>query len=234
VHCARWPVGLAALDHDIKLDLQRSERIGFDEAIFCAGKSLAHMSRILDQAQEKSLRLLLTRLSPEQFDALSQVRRARIDYEPVSRTGYFGAPHEATSEPRVAVVAAGTSDVPVSREAARTLTYYGVRNIEINDVGIAGLWRLLERIEEIRRMPVVIGVAGMDAALPTVIGGLVGSIVIGVPTSVGYGVASGGQTALNAMLASCAPGLLVTNIDNGYGAACAAIRVLRILARTVR
>jgi uncharacterized protein len=228
------PIALAALDHDIKLDLRRSERIGFDEAIFCAGKSLAHINRILEQAHEKSLRLLLTRLSPEQFDALSSEHRSAMDYERVSRTGYFGTPHQATGEPRVAVIAAGTSDVPVSREAARTLGYYGVRDVEINDVGVAGLWRLLERIEEIRRMPVVICVAGMDAALPTVVGGLVGSIVIGVPTSVGYGVASGGQTALNAMLASCAPGLLVTNIDNGYGAACAAIRVMRTLARATK
>jgi hypothetical protein len=90
-----------------------------------------------------------------------------------------------------------------------------VPNVEITDVGVAGLWRLLERVEEIRRMPVVIAVAGMDAALPTVLGGLVGSVVIGVPTSVGYGVAAGGDSALKAMLASCAPGLLVMNIDNG-------------------
>jgi pyridinium-3,5-biscarboxylic acid mononucleotide synthase len=127
------------------------------------------------------------------------------------------------------VIAAGTSDVYVSREAARTLRYYGQPNVEITDVGVAGLWRLLERIEEIRRMPVVIAVAGMDAALPTVLGGLVPSVVIGVPTSVGYGVASGGEAALRAMLASCAPGLVVMNIDNGYGAACAALRILRAI-----
>jgi NCAIR mutase (PurE)-related protein len=125
------------------------------------------------------------------------------------------------------VVAAGTSDVAVAREAARTLRYYGEPVAEITDVGVAGLWRLLERIEEIRRMKVIVAVAGMDAALPTVIGGLVSSPVIGVPTSVGYGVAEDGRTALHAMLASCAPGLVVTNIDNGYGAACAALRILR-------
>jgi NCAIR mutase (PurE)-related protein len=124
-------------------------------------------------------------------------------------------------------VAAGTSDVAVGREAARTLRFYGEPAVEINDVGVAGLWRLLERVEEMRKMKVVIAVAGMDAALPTVIGGLVSSVVIGVPTSVGYGVASGGETALRSMLASCSPGLLVTNIDNGFGAACAALRILR-------
>lgn len=216
---------------DIKLDLQRAERLGFDEAVFCAAKSASHLAQILDQAHDKNLRLLLTRLSPDQFSQLSDGHRARIDYEPISGTGYFSSPHELSGEARVAVVAAGTSDVSVSREAARTLRYYGVPNVEITDVGVAGLWRLLERVEEIRRMPVVIAVAGMDAALPTVLGGLVGSVVIAVPTSVGYGVAAGGESALKAMLASCAPGLMVMNIDNGYGAACAALRILRAIDR---
>jgi hypothetical protein len=216
------------LDHDIKLDLERAARIGFDEAIFCSNKTVGHIARILDQARDKGLRLLLTRLHETQFAELLEHHRAQIDYEPVSRTGYFGTPHPPVrSEPRAVVVAAGTSDVPVSREAARTLRYYGEPATEISDVGVAGLWRLLERLEEMRRMPVVIAVAGMDAALPTVIAGLVPGLVIGVPTSVGYGVAQGGETALRAMLSSCAPGLPVMNIDNGYGAACAALRFLR-------
>jgi NCAIR mutase (PurE)-related protein len=173
--------------------------------------------------------LLLTRLSIEQLLELPEAHRAHIDHEPVSRTGYYGPPHDLIGQPRVAVIAAGTSDVYVSREAARTLRYYGQPNVEITDVGVAGLWRLLDRVEEIRRMPVVIAVAGMDAALPTVLGGLVPSVIIGVPTSVGYGVATGGESALRAMLASCAPGLVVMNIDNGYGAACAALRILRAI-----
>ena len=217
------------MKQDIKLDLQRHERLGFDEAVLCAPKSAAHLTHILDQAAENNLRLLLTRLSSEQLSELPEAHRARIDHEPVSRTGYYGPPHNLVGPPRVAVIAAGTSDVHVSREAARTLRYYGQPNVEITDVGVAGLWRLLERIEEIRRMPVVIAVAGMDAALPTVLGGLVPGAVIGVPTSVGYGVASGGEAALRAMLASCAPGLVVMNIDNGYGAACAALRILRAI-----
>jgi hypothetical protein len=216
------------MDHDIKLDLQRAARIGFDEAIFCSGKSTGHLSRILDQAQEKGLRLLLTRLHETQFIELPEHHRARIDYEPVSRTGFFGSAHSPLrAAARIAVVAAGTSDVGVSREAARTLRYYGEPVVEITDVGVAGLWRLLERIEEIRAMPVIVAVAGMDAALPTVLAGLVPGLVIGVPTSVGYGVAAGGNSALHSILSSCAPGLPVMNIDNGYGAACAALRVLR-------
>jgi len=217
------------MQQDIKLDLERHWRLGFDEAILCAPKSVIHLTQILDQAVQGGLRLLLTRLSDRQLSELPPPHRARIDYEPISRTGYFGAPHDVVGPARVAVIAAGTSDVYVSREAARTLRYYGHANIEITDVGVAGLWRLLERIDEIRRMPVVIAVAGMDAALPTVLGGLVSSVVIGVPTSVGYGVASGGESALCAMLASCAPGLTVMNIDNGYGAACAALRILRAI-----
>jgi hypothetical protein len=218
------------MDQDINLDLQRAARLGFDEAIFCSGKTVEHIARILDQAHEKGLPLLLTRLHQTQFTELPEHQRSRIDYEPVSRTGFFGSPHASNGDARVAIVAAGTSDVPVSREAARTLRYYGAPNVEITDVGVAGLWRLLDRIEEIRRMSVVIAVAGMDAALPTVIGGLVPGVIIGVPTSVGYGVAAGGQSALNSMLSSCAPGLTVMNIDNGYGAACAALRVLRALS----
>jgi NCAIR mutase (PurE)-related protein len=214
---------------DIKLDLARGERIGLDEAILCAGKSLAHLNHILDEAAEKGVRLLLTRLGESQFEALTPTHRNTLDFDALSRTAYFGTPHPPQQGAEVAVIAAGTSDVPISREAARTLRYYGASVNEITDVGVAGLWRLLDRIEELRRAPVVIAVAGMDAALPTVVGGLTPSVVIGVPTSVGYGVASGGETALRAMLASCSPGLMVMNIDNGYGAACAALRVLRAI-----
>jgi pyridinium-3,5-biscarboxylic acid mononucleotide synthase len=125
----------------------------------------------------------------------------------------------------VDAVMAGTSDLPVGREAAPTLAFAGQRYREYTDVGVAGLWCLLERIGDIRSSPVVIVAAGMDAALVSVVGGLVSSAVIALPTSVGYGVALGGATALHAALASCAPGISVVNIDNGYGAACAALRI---------
>ncbi len=130
---------------------------------------------------------------------------------------------------KVAIVAAGTSDARVAREAQRTLRHAGVDAEAIADVGVAGLWRLMARIEEIRRFPIVIAVAGMDAALASVLGGLAPGALIAVPTSVGYGAAEGGRTALNAMLASCAPGVVVCNIDNGYGAACAALRILNAM-----
>jgi NCAIR mutase (PurE)-related protein len=128
---------------------------------------------------------------------------------------------------RVAIVSAGSSDAHVTHEIARSLAFYGYTSTAIQDVGVAGLWRLLARLDDIKRAEIVIVVAGMDAALPTVLGGLIGNVIIAVPSSTGYGVAAGGHSALNAMLASCAPGIPVMNIDNGYGAACTAIRMLR-------
>lgn len=213
-------------DWDITPDTQRRERLGFDEAIFCAGKSVDQIGRILEGAREQGDPLLLTRLKPAQFSRLSAELRAQIDYDEVSHTGFFGAVETPRSSPAIALISAGTSDVRVAREAERTLIYYGEACAEFYDVGVAGLWRLLERVDEIRRLPIAIVVAGMDAALPSVLGGLVPNIVIAVPASSGYGVAAGGRTALDAALASCAPGLVAVNIDNGYGAACAALRII--------
>jgi len=131
----------------------------------------------------------------------------------------------------VAVVSGGSSDVPVASEVVETLGFYGISSLTINDVGVAGLWRLTERLDEIRAHKIVICIAGMDAALPTVLGGLISSAIIAVPTSVGYGMAKDGETALRSLLVSCSPGICVVNIDNGYGAACAAVRMLNQLSR---
>jgi NCAIR mutase (PurE)-related protein len=212
-------------EDQIKLDWERRRRLGFDEAVFCAGKSTAQLSAILDQVAAAEERMLLTRLEEARFAELPDIHRDALDYDPVSRTAFFGK-RDPVNSVRAAVVTAGTSDVPVAMEAIRTLAFNGIGALAINDVGVAGLWRLIERIDEIKAMPVVIVVAGMDGALPSVIGGLVQGVVIAVPTSVGYGASRNGETALNAALASCAPGLLVCNIDNGYGAACAAIRTV--------
>ena len=212
---------------EIVLDVAREERIGLEEAIFCAGKSAAQIDGVLVSAAERGVTaLLLTRLDADKFAALAPQHRERLNFDPVSRTAVFGSARKIKATGRVAVVCAGTSDVPVAREALRTLVYHGEEGSLIADVGVAGLWRLTQRLEELRRHPVLIVAAGMDAALPSVLGGLVGGALIAVPTSVGYGVAEGGHTALNAILASCAPGLSVVNIDNGYGAACAALRIL--------
>jgi pyridinium-3,5-biscarboxylic acid mononucleotide synthase len=217
---------------EVRPDVARSERVGLDEAIFCAGKTAGQIEAILGEARARGAGLLLTRLDAERLDALSAGARAALDYDALSRTAFFGEAHKRAGggDTRVAILSAGTSDVSAAREAQRTLAWYGEPAAEFHDVGVAGLWRLTDRLEEIRRYPVLIVAAGMDAALLSVVGGLVRGCVIGLPTSVGYGVANGGRTALDAMLASCAPGLAVVNIDNGYGAACIALRMLRAFA----
>jgi NCAIR mutase (PurE)-related protein len=210
-------------------DHSRAERIGFGEAIYAPGKSVAQLTAILEHAVASKLPMLLTRLEEECFAALPAPLRTRIDYDAVSRTGFWGDPAPRAERTRVAVLTAGTSDVRVAREAARTLRFQGQDSLQIADVGVAGIWRLMRRLDEIREMPIIIVAAGMDAALPSVLAGLVPGFIVAVPTSVGYGVAAGGHAALHSILASCAPGVVTVNIDNGYGAACAALRVLGIL-----
>jgi NCAIR mutase (PurE)-related protein len=216
---------------EVVLDFDRRRRIGLDETIFAAGKSPAQLDVIFGLAHERGATLFVTRLSQDKLDALALRWRSALDYCSVSNTAIFGtAPRLPDHAPSVAIVSGGTSDAPVAREAERTLAFTGTPAAMHLDVGVAGLWRLTSRIESIGACPVVIAVAGMDAALPTVLGGLIPALIIAVPTSVGYGVAAGGHTALHALLASCAPGLAVVNIDNGYGAACAALRALRMAA----
>lgn len=214
------------IDTEINLDFERHARLGFGEAIFCAGKTGDQIDAILNRADDHGASFLLTRLSAELYGALGSRHRDRIDYDPASQTGFFRFTPPGSLPPRVAVVTAGTSDVGPAREALRTLEFNHIGATAIFDVGVAGIWRLVERAEAIKAHPVVIAVAGMDAALPSVLGGLVPGLLIAVPTSTGYGAARGGETALAACLVSCAPGVVVCNIDNGYGAACAALRAL--------
>ena len=217
---------------EVRLDFARAERVGFDEAILCARKSDAQLVTIMDNLLAEDTGALMTRLEPEVFARCPDAHRGLTDYDPVSRTGFFNhSPRLDRSLPPVAVVSAGTSDMPQAAEALRTLAWFGVSTRQFIDVGVAGLWRLLERVEELRRFPVVIAVAGMDGALPSVLGGLIPGAIVCLPTSTGYGVSRGGETALHAALASCAPGLSVVNIDNGYGAACAAFRVVSMIGK---
>ena len=209
-------------------DDQRMARIGMPEAVLCSAKTDAQLLAICQELIAKPDPVLFTRLTQERFDALPDAVRAAMDYDSVSETAV--AHGSLASRPgHVAVVAAGTSDQRVAAEAARTLAFSGVCVETIVDVGVAGIWRLEARLDEIRAADIVIAVAGMDAAIVSVLGGLIAGPVIAVPTSVGYGVATGGTTALNSALASCAQGVAVMNIDNGFGAACAAIRMLSLL-----
>ena len=215
---------------DIRLDLEREQRIGIAEAVFCAGKSTDQIARII--AQDLARRRLFTRLAEAQHAALPEPARARLDYDSLSRTAVLGTIEPPALPARIAIVAAGTSDLPVVAEIDRTLAFHGRAATRFLDCGVAGLWRLLEIRAAIAAHPIVIAVAGMEGALFSVLGGLVGGLLIAVPTSVGYGVAEGGRTALHTALASCSPGIVVVNIDNGYGAACAALRALHATQAT--
>jgi NCAIR mutase (PurE)-related protein len=218
-------------DWDLTPDISRKQRLGFDETIFCASKTPDQIHRLLQAALRADEPLLLTRLDSKKFSELSEEISRRLDYDEVSHTAILGRLPLPEDTPRVAIVSGGSSDVRVAREAARTLQYYRVGVHEIYDVGVAGLWRLLDRVEELRDMSVVITVAGMEGTLPSVVAGLVPGLVIAVPVATGYGVAANGITALNSALASCAPGLVVVNVDNGYGAGCAALRMLNVMQR---
>ena len=215
------------VDSEVTFDFGRQARIGLSEAVLCDGKSVAQIEHIVALSQRRDYTLLLTRLAPAAFAALDDSCRGMLDYDPVSHTAILGSCPAPARPADVAVVSAGTSDVPVAREALRTLAFHGVAADEVLDVGVAGLWRIMERHEQLTAYRAVIVVAGMDGALFSVVGGLVGGVVIAVPTATGYGAAHGGTTALHAALASCAPGVVVVNVGNGYGGACAALRVLR-------
>ena len=217
-------------EHGIVLDHDRERRIGFDEAIFCASKSVAQVEAIAAEALQTGARRLFTRLDAMKCEALSTPVRKAMDFDPVSRTAIVGEARKPRAPAQVAIVTGGSSDLHASREAVRTLEYYGYASLHVPDVGVAGIWRLLDRVEELRPMRVVIVVAGMEGALPSVVAGLLPGVIVALPTSVGYGVAEGGHVALQSALASCAPGITTVNIDNGYGAACAALRVLRPVA----
>jgi hypothetical protein len=218
----------AGPDQEVQLDFDRRRRTGLDESIFAQGKSPEQLHVIFERARERGTSLLVTRLDADKYRRVASRWSAQLDYCAVSQTAYFGKPWKIAGDvpPPIAIVAAGSSDAAVAREAERTLAFSGVAPRMFMDVGVAGLWRLTRHIDAISAFPVVIAVAGMDAALPTVLGGLIPACIIAVPTSVGYGVASGGHAALHAILASCAPGIVSVNIDNGYGAATAALRII--------
>ena len=207
-------------------DLDRGKRTGLDEAILCDSKSGADLAYILKGAVEEDHPLLLTRLSGESFEGLPENIKKNVDYDSESRTGFLGRVRTLNDNTLVAIVTAGTSDNSVAREAARTLRHAGEPSVSFDDLGVAGLWRILAKESELRTYPVVIVVAGMDGALFGVIGGLLPGTIIAVPTSVGYGAARDGETALAVALSNCAPGIVAVNIDNGYGAGCAALRIL--------
>ncbi len=215
------------MDDFARIDLDRSRRVGLPEAIYCQGKTPEQVEAIvrhmLDEGRDAVVATRLTEHQIELVDALAP--------DAVGR-GIRTWRHRGATGLHVVVVSAGTSDLPVSDECRLTLTALGHRVTAITDVGVAGLHRLTAALPRIEEADLVVAIAGMEGALPTVLAGLIRQPIIAVPTSVGYGTSLEGITALLGMLASCAPGISVVGIDNGYGAACAAHRLLSLVERS--
>ena len=212
-------LGFATIDH------HRSLRQGFPEVVYGAGKTPAQIAEIGERIAGRGDALLVTRLSDDAAAALANTLPG-IQLNALGRIAYLpGAKPPTPGTGTVTVVTAGTSDLPVAEEAAITLAALGNCVARVTDVGVAGIHRVLARREELTSAAVVIVIAGMDGALPSVVGGLVSAPVIAVPTSVGYGASFSGLAPLLTMLNSCAAGVTVVNIDNGFGAAVAASRI---------
>nr|WP_256438892.1 nickel pincer cofactor biosynthesis protein LarB [Synechococcus sp. CCY 9618] len=225
------------------MDLGRRQRLGMVEAVWGEHKSAEQIAAVIQGLRQAGELALVTRVSAEKAAAVERQLALRGDgtgsialpvHHPLARCLTWPDPPPVDpSLGRVAVLSGGSSDRAVAAEARLALACHGVASDLVLDVGVAGLHRLLGQLEGLRRARVLIACAGMEGALPTVLAGLLPQPVIGVPVSVGYGVSAGGQAALMGMLASCAPGLTVVNIDNGYGAAMAALRILQLTAGTV-
>ena len=211
-----------------QLDHHRSLRTGIPEAVFGENKTTDQLIEILSAQLKQSHVVLATRVAPDKATAIQKTVQG-LKYHKTARM-LSGNPHEIIPQENsreLVLVSAGTSDLPVAEEAEITLQCFGHKVQAIYDVGVAGIHRILTHQETLQRAPVIIVVAGMEGALPSVVAGITPAPVIGVPTSVGYGTGAGGFSALLGMLNSCAPGLAVVNIDNGFGAACMAAAIVR-------
>lgn len=210
----------------IFLDAARARRNAFTEVIFAQGKSVEQMVAIIRKMKEKGENVFGTRCDAAAAEKLEE-QFPDLRYDFLSKTFRLIQKSVPPIAGTLAILAAGTADAPVAEEARHTAQFYGAEAKRFYDVGVAGLHRLLEKIPEIRECDAAIVVAGMEGALPSVLGGLVKIPIIACPTSVGYGAHLAGFTPLMAMLSSCSEGICVVNIDNGFGAACAALRILR-------
>ena len=209
-----------------KLDIHREIRSGFQEVVFCSGKADEYLVSIYTKLLDKNGSVFGTRASQKQYELIKNVI-SDVEYDPISKILKVERnPKEKIGN--IAVCCAGTADIPVAEEASQTAEYFGSNVERFYDVGVSGLHRLLSKIEQIQKANCVIAIAGMEGALASVIGGMVANPVIAVPTSVGYGASFGGMSALLTMINSCANGITVVNIDNGYGAGYVATQIDRL------
>lgn len=210
-----------------RLDTHRSVRTGFPEVIFCSGKPDDFLVSIYQKMYELNGEVFGTRASEHQYELVKKVI-PEVQYDNVSKILKVNSRPPRELIGNIAIVTAGTADIPVAEEAAQTAEYFGTKVTRLFDVGVSGIHRLLSNIDEIQAANCVVAVAGMEGALASVVGGLVSKPVIAVPTSVGYGASFGGVSALLTMINSCANGISVVNIDNGYGAGYIATQINRL------
>jgi len=218
------------MNFDIKFDFQRRERIGLIEAIWGQDKSIDQLERLCGNVLSKNEVVFITRINSEKANYLLDLHDDARFYEKANCLIIGKNQNKLNTNKKVAIISGGSSDLAVTLEAQLALKIYGVYFQSFIDVGVAGLHRLMSQLEEINKYDVLIVCAGMEGALATVVGGLMAQPIIAVPVSVGYGVSKDGKTALNSMLSSCSPGIAVMNIDNGYGAAMAALRIIKSIS----
>ncbi|KAF5041393.1 Pyridinium-3,5-biscarboxylic acid mononucleotide synthase [bioreactor metagenome] len=209
-----------------KLDHHRMLRSGFGEVVYCSGKSTEHLVKIFQSFNEKNINIMGTRASKEQYEAINALM-PEAEYDEMSRIVKImrNVPEQTGL---IAVCTGGTSDIAVAEEAAQTAEFFGSRVMRVYDVGVAGIHRLLSKIEDINKANCIVAVAGMEGALPGVIAGMSHKPVIAVPTSIGYGANFNGLSSLLTMLNSCAEGIAVVNIDNGFGAGYMSTQINRL------
>ena len=200
-----------------KVDNHRELRTGYPEVIYCSGKTVVQVKEIIEYMLKEDSNILATRATEEMFEAVKNIC-PEAKYHVLAKAITIKRKKAETTDSFIAIISAGTSDIPVAEEAVVTAEIFGNKVKRIFDVGVAGIHRLYDQLPEIRKARVIIVVAGMEGALPSIVGGLVDKPVIAVPTSVGYGANFGGLSALLGMLTSCASGVCVVNIDNGFGA----------------
>jgi len=209
-----------------RIDLDRHKRCGLPEVIYCPGKNGFQIANIMTAMRKSGQNILATRASPEQYKIVRKKHRKAL-YNEHAKTITLVQKKTSRRCGQIAIICAGTSDIPVAEEAAVTAEFMGVKVARIYDAGVAGLHRIFKHLPELRRSKALVVVAGMEGALPSVVGGLLDRPIIAVPTSVGYGTNLKGFTPLLAMLNSCVPGITVVNIDNGFSAGVAAAMIAK-------
>ena len=217
------------MNKDINFDFDRQNRIGIIEAILGEHKNVDQLKKICEKVLDKKELVFITRINFDKAKLILETYKNAEFYRDASCLIIDKNFKKLSTDKKVAIVAGGTSDLSVSLEAKLALEVHGITCKTFIDVGVAGIHRLFNYLEDINKFDVIIVCAGMEGALPTVLGGLISQPIIAVPISVGYGVSKNGFAALNSMLSSCAPGISVMNIDNGYGAAMAALRIIKII-----